>query len=157
MRRAVTNVGVIAAKLVAAGMLFWALGGTATEHATHSTKHRRAAHAASPSTPAERPAGHGYDYYVLLRWVVCSVAAYSAFRASEVRKKGWAWAFAVVALFFNPILPVHLTRETWGFIDVGVALLFLVSTPVVDLRPPSVRTRDPKATGPRQGEADGVE
>ncbi len=119
--------GVVAAKLVAAGMLFWALGGTPTQHATHSGAHRHATNAS----------GHGYDYYVLLRWVVCGVGGLGAFRAAGFGKRGWAWALGIVALFFNPIIPVHLTRETWGFIDVGAALLLLVSIIAVDLRPPS--------------------
>ena len=122
-----TNIGGIALKLIAAGMLFGAL------------------------------ARHGYDYYVLLRWVVCGVAAYAAFRASEVGKKGWAWALGIVALFFNPIIPVHLTRQTWGFIDVGAALLLLVSIAAVDLRPPSTPSSNAKTIPPGQREDDRVE
>lgn len=91
------NPGIIAAKLVAAGMLFGALG------------------------------RHQYGYYTLLRWVVCAVAGVAAFRAAEIHKSGWVWVLAIVALFFNPIIPLHLKRETWAFFDVGVAVLLLVS------------------------------
>ena len=34
------------------------------------------------------------------------------------------WAFIAVALLFNPVVPVHLDRETWRVIDWGVALIF---------------------------------
>ena len=142
-----TNIGIIVAKLVAAGMLFWALGGTVTDHTTRSTKHHHAAHAA----------GHGYDYYVLLRWVVCGVGGLGAFRAAGFGKRGWAWALGIVALFFNPIIPVHLTRETWGFIDVGAALLLLVSIIAVDLRPPSTRSGGGNTNDSGQGQDDPVE
>lgn len=111
------NPGIIVAKLIAAGMLFGALG------------------------------RHGYDYYVLLRWVVCGIAAFAAFRASEVGRKGWAWALGIVALFFNPIIPVHLSREAWAFVDVSVALLLLASIAVVDLRSPPSRPRDKAPNG----------
>ena len=121
------NAGIIVAKLIAAGMLFGALG------------------------------RHGYGYYVLLRWVVCGVAGFAAFRASRKNKKGWVWALAIVALFFNPIIPVHLNRETWAFIDVGVALLLLVSIAAVDLRLSSTRSRDGEAIESGQREADRVE
>ena len=152
-----TNVGVIVAKLIVAGMLFWAMGGTATQHTTHSTGHRHAAHAASPRTPAPRGgAGHGYDYYVLLRWAVCGIATFAAFRAFRFKRKGWGWALAIVALFFNPIFPVHLNRETWAFIDLGAALLLLVSIAVVDLRLPSTWSRGGEAIDPGQREADRV-
>ena len=100
---------------------------------------------------------HGYDYYVLLRWIVCGVAAFSAFCASEADKKGWMWALVIVALFFNPIIPVHLSRETWAPIDVGVALLLLVSIALVDLRPPSPRPRDREPIEPGQEDGNRVE
>ena len=89
----------IVAKLLAAGMLFWALGGTATQHTSHSAAHRRAAYAHATS------ASHGYDYYVLLRWVVCGVVAFASFRASEAGRKGWMWTLAIVALFFESHYP----------------------------------------------------
>jgi len=113
----VTNLGVIVAKLIAVGVLVGALG------------------------------RHAYDYYVLLRWVVCGVAAFGAFRASEVGKKSWAWALGIVALFFNPIIPVHLTRETWACVDLVAAVALLISIVAVDLhRPPGTRDR-PELTG----------
>lgn len=95
-------IGIIVAKLIAAGMLFGALG------------------------------RHEYGYYTLLRWVVCGVTAFAAFQAAESHKNGWVWVLAVVALFFNPIIPVHLNRETWAFIDVGVAVLLLISVVALD-------------------------
>jgi hypothetical protein len=32
----------------------------------------------------------------------------------------------LVALLFNPVVPVHLTREIWFFIDLAVAAIFAV-------------------------------
>ena len=32
-----------------------------------------------------------FGYYTLLRWVVCGVSAFTAFRASEREKIGWVW------------------------------------------------------------------
>ena len=72
------KIGVILAKLAAAGMLLWALAGDPIPHAAHSAGHRHTAHAS----------GHGYDYYVLLRWVVCGVGALGAFRAVGIRQEG---------------------------------------------------------------------
>lgn len=81
-------------------------------------------------------ARHQYDYYTLLRWVVCGVAAFAAFRAGGVNKAGWVLALAIVALVFNPILPVRLSRDTWALIDVGSALL-LASSVVLNGRQPT--------------------
>ena len=69
-----------------------------------------------------------YDYYTLLRFVVCGVSAYGVYCAVEiVGENGWAWFFGVVAVLFNPLLPIYLKKDTWAFIDLGVALLLVVS------------------------------
>ena len=68
-----------------------------------------------------------YAYYILMRWIVCGVATHSAYQAVECHKNGWAWALGLVALVFNPIIPVHLGRDLWAVIDIGVATLLLVS------------------------------
>lgn len=79
-------------------------------------------------------ARHPYGYYVLLRWIVCGVSAYTAFRATEVRKSAWAWIFGIIAFLFNPIIPVHLSRETWAPIDAAVAAILVVSIFVIRRR-----------------------
>ena len=76
------------------------------------------------------------DYYTLLRWVVCGVAAFAAFQAGKSKKTGWMWALAIVALAFNPLLPAHLKRETWAVIDLAVAVLLVVSIVAIDRAPP---------------------
>ena len=84
-------------------------------------------------------ARHTYDYYTLLRWIVCGVCAYTAYQAVQKNKLGWVWVFAIAALVLNPIIPVHLKRDTWAFIDVAVALLLLVSIAVMDINNPTQR------------------
>ena len=42
--------------------------------------------------------------------------------------------FALVAILFNPLAPVYLSRETWQPIDIAVAVLFLAAIPLV--KPP---------------------
>jgi hypothetical protein len=71
---------------------------------------------------------HAYGYYQILRWVVCGAGAYSAFVAVDSEKISWAWALGITAILFNPIVPVHLDRDTWAVIDIIAALLFAIST-----------------------------
>jgi hypothetical protein len=101
-----TNIGSIIAKLIAAVMLFAALG------------------------------RHHYDYYTLLRWISCGVCAYTAFQAAQSKKLGWLCAFAIAAVMLNPIAPVHLKRDTWAIVDIAAAVLLLVSIAVIDIRKP---------------------
>lgn len=67
-----------------------------------------------------------YAYYQLLRWVVCSVGAYSAFVAHESDRTGWTWIFIIIAILFNPIAPFYMQRETWQIADIGTAILFII-------------------------------
>lgn len=100
------NFGSIIAKLIAAVMLFAALG------------------------------RHPYDYYTLLRWVACGVCAYTGFQAIQTKKTGWLIVFVITAIVLNPIAPIHLKRDTWAIIDAAAAVLLLVSIAVMDIRKP---------------------
>lgn len=68
-----------------------------------------------------------YDFYTIMRWIVCGVSAYGAYREFERKRAGWAWTFVVLAVTFNPISPVHLSRETWAPIDVVSAGILIGS------------------------------
>ena len=65
-----------------------------------------------------------YGYFVILRWVVAG-SAYIAYLAYEANRTAWIWTMAIVAILFNPIFPVHLTKEIWIVIDLAVAIIFL--------------------------------
>lgn len=69
-----------------------------------------------------------YGYYTLLRIIICVLAGFTAYIASELEKKPWLWIFVAIAILFNPIIPIYLDKETWAIIDIIVAGLFMVST-----------------------------
>ena len=100
------NLGSIIAKLIAAVMLFAALD------------------------------RHAYDYYTILHWVACGVAAFTAFQAAQNKKFGWLFVFVIVAIVLNPIAPLHLKRGTWAIVDAAAAVLLLLSIAVMDIRKP---------------------
>lgn len=68
-----------------------------------------------------------YGYYTLLRWVTCASAAYVAFNAHGWKRLAWVWPFAFIALLFNPLVPVHLSREVWQPINIATGLLFVMA------------------------------
>ena len=68
-----------------------------------------------------------YGYYILLRWVITISALFSAWVANNFEDKFWVFLMGGIAILFNPIVPVHLTKEIWIIIDFIVAVLFLVS------------------------------
>ena len=69
-----------------------------------------------------------YDSYTIMRWIVCGVCGYVALVEFGRKRSIWAWLFVVVAVAFNPIVPVRLSRETWAPIDVLAAGVLVVST-----------------------------
>ena len=68
-----------------------------------------------------------YSYYNILRVVVCAVCVYAVVKSISVEKSRWAWVFGVFAFVFNPIIPVHLDRETWIIIDVISGIVLFIS------------------------------
>ena len=68
-----------------------------------------------------------YGYYTLLRWVTCASAVYVALVTHESKRFAWVWPFALAAVLFNPLVPVHLSRGVWRPIDVATALLFVTA------------------------------
>lgn len=72
--------------------------------------------------------GLPYGYFTLLRFVVCAVGAYMAYKIYESDNDSlWVWLFGGIAILFNPIIPIHLTREVWWIIDLIVGGVFLLS------------------------------
>ena len=67
-----------------------------------------------------------YGYYTLLRLVVtvcATVIAFDIYKRDAV--SAWFCAFVGMALLFNPLIPVHLTRGIWAPIDLACAGVFL--------------------------------
>ena len=68
-----------------------------------------------------------YGYYMLLRFVETGVFAWAALVSYERNGQSLPWVFGLLALLFNPIIKIHLPKEFWAFIDIGAALLLLLT------------------------------
>jgi len=73
------------------------------------------------------PAIWPYGYYTLLRWVVTATAIFLVWITYNLKKTFWLVLMGLVAVLFNPLIPIYLDKETWVIIDFIVAILFLVS------------------------------
>jgi hypothetical protein len=73
-----------------------------------------------------------YGYYILLRWVVCGVGLLCAYISYEIEKNTWVVLFGIIALLFNPIIPIHLNKEIWSIINVAVVLVIFISFFVIN-------------------------
>lgn len=73
--------------------------------------------------------GNPYGYYILLRWVICGIFAYLAFKAFKNGYEGWVWILGITAAVYNPIFRVHLTREIWSIVNlitIGIAVASII-------------------------------
>ena len=68
-----------------------------------------------------------YSYYMLLRVVILAAALLQAGMLYQQTKSFTIWIglFLVVAIAFNPLVPLHLTRGVWTILNVLAAVIFV--------------------------------
>ena len=73
-----------------------------------------------------------YAYYTILRFIVCGTSIFIAYKAYDIYKKlHWVILYSLISILFNPLIPIHLEKETWIIIDLIVALLIFLSIIIV--------------------------
>ena len=70
---------------------------------------------------------HPYGYYQFLRWITVFSAGYLAYKSQENKKTNWFWVFLAIAILFNPVLPIYQSKSTWGFFNVAVGIIYIIS------------------------------
>jgi hypothetical protein len=68
-----------------------------------------------------------YSYYVLLRFAICGISSYLAYKAFELNRAGLGWVLAIVAVAYNPIVRVHLDREIWSIVNIATIAVLMSS------------------------------
>jgi len=66
-----------------------------------------------------------YGYYTMLKWITCISSILVVLQAFE---KNIDWAkvvFIVIAILFNPLAPIYLSRSTWIPLDIITAIIFI--------------------------------
>lgn len=67
-----------------------------------------------------------YGYYQFLRLVIFLAGGLIGFQFWAGGRTALAVPFILLAVLFNPIFSIHLTREIWTAINVGAAIVFAV-------------------------------
>lgn len=68
-----------------------------------------------------------YEYYILLRWIVCGAAIISVIGFSHSKLTGWVLTFGALSILFNPLFPIYMNKSSWVGIDLVAAVLFFLS------------------------------
>lgn len=65
-------------------------------------------------------------YYTLLRIIVTGVSGFIIYRNPPYDNKPFLLIlFGIIAILFNPLIPVYLTKEIWRPINIMTAACFL--------------------------------
>ena len=75
---------------------------------------------------------HPYAYYTMLRWLACSAAVVLIWRGACQGVK-WAWALVPLAILFNPIAPIHFSRNTWLTLDIAAAVVMALAVILMEI------------------------
>lgn len=70
---------------------------------------------------------HRHIFHELVKLIVCGVTVYGVYYTYKLKIKLWKVVFAVIAILFNPFLPVHLSRQAWEVYDLAAAGVLLLS------------------------------
>lgn len=68
-----------------------------------------------------------YGYYRFLRITITIIAGINAFSVFEKKNKLLFFGFLLVAILFNPLIPIYLDKATWTPIDLIAGLFFGVT------------------------------
>lgn len=75
------------------------------------------------------------SYQVLLEIVVCVSGLLVVTQAVRAAKNFWAAGFVAIAVLFNPVVPVAISRTKFLWLEVACLLAFLVSLAVLKRGP----------------------
>jgi hypothetical protein len=71
------------------------------------------------------PRGMPYDYFTLLRLANFTIFGILCYK---VRNKNESWMLILggLALLFNPLFPVHLSKSVWTILDIATILVVII-------------------------------
>ncbi len=87
----------------------------------------------------------GSGYAIGLQFVICASSSLVAIQAGQSRRHLWAFAFVALAVIFNPLIVISLSRGIFSWINVLSFAMFLVSLKALKAAP---RLSAPSVTYP---------
>jgi hypothetical protein len=67
-------------------------------------------------------------YYTFLRIIVTIGAIVIIVKELENGFNFWVISFGIIAILFNPLIPIYLNKEAWILLDVIAAVLFIIKS-----------------------------
>jgi hypothetical protein len=76
-----------------------------------------------------------WGYYQILRLVVAAASAWIATIMFASEKHGPGSLFVILALAYNPFIPLRLGREAWEVVNIATIIILLVGFAIYRSRP----------------------
>ena len=76
-----------------------------------------------------------YIYYTFSKSIVCGCALFYLYKLyiKEKRDTVFLWIFGILAVLYNPILPIYLhSKILWTIVNIGTAIVFIRKRKVVE-------------------------
>ncbi len=73
------------------------------------------------------PSWWSYGFYILLRWIICVISVCVAYGFYKSNLTGWSLIFGSIAIIFNPLFPLYLSKSSWVGIDIISSFLFFIT------------------------------
>ena len=66
-----------------------------------------------------------YGFYTFMRIIVCGCAGYMAYYSFSAEEESlWSWFLGFIAILYNPVATIHMTKEIWMVVDALTGVLF---------------------------------
>lgn len=66
-----------------------------------------------------------YGFYTFVKIIACGCAGIIFYHLWDDEYRGsWLWIWGAIAVLFNPIANIHMTKEIWMVADIITGLIF---------------------------------
>lgn len=73
-----------------------------------------------------------YGYYKFVRISTFIFSGLFAYLSFKIKNELWIVLFGIILILFNPVYPMHFTKNIWAIIDLAAAAVFLISIKYAD-------------------------
>lgn len=67
-----------------------------------------------------------YGFYQILRFISFFAFSIAAFISYKSQQQIMPFILGILAIVFNPFIPIHLEEESWQLVDIGASLLLIL-------------------------------
>lgn len=75
-----------------------------------------------------------YSYYILLRWIIFIFLIYFITKIYNSKNEFFMVLFITILVVYNPIIPFHLSRTIWKYINAASIIIIFSSLFLIKIK-----------------------